>query len=157
MEEYTRPPEENDLLALCAELNRLEAKYLVIGGLAMNIHGLIRATDDVDFLIEDSLENQARVKEALKILPERAIEELGDDDIRDYTVVRVNDEITVDIMTSACGVGYEQAKSEIKTKTLNGVAVPYASRQLMIQTKQGFREKDKADLSYLKSLPEDQH
>jgi hypothetical protein len=34
MAEATRPPERSDLLRLCAELNSLHAKYIVIGGLA---------------------------------------------------------------------------------------------------------------------------
>src|SRR5436309_2706946 len=107
MAEATRPPERSDLLRLCAELNSLHARYIVIGGLAMNELGLVRVTEDVDLLIEGSLENQRLVREALRILPERAIDEFGpDEDLREWVVVRVNDEITVDLMTSACGVTY---------------------------------------------------
>jgi hypothetical protein len=73
MAEATRPPERSDLLRLCAELNRIRAKYIVIGGLAMNELGLVRVTEDVDLLIEASPENQQRVREALRILPERAM------------------------------------------------------------------------------------
>ena len=38
--EATRPPKRSDLLRLCAELNKLRAQYIVIGGLAMNELGL---------------------------------------------------------------------------------------------------------------------
>jgi hypothetical protein len=58
MAEATRPPERSDLLRVCAELNRLGAKYIVIGGLAMNELGLVRVTEDIDLLIESSPENQ---------------------------------------------------------------------------------------------------
>jgi hypothetical protein len=52
MAEATRPPERSDLLRLCAELNGLGAKYIVIGGLAMNELGLVRVTEDIcSFLI----------------------------------------------------------------------------------------------------------
>jgi hypothetical protein len=40
MAEATRPPERSDLLRLCAELSRLGASYIIIGGLAMNELGL---------------------------------------------------------------------------------------------------------------------
>ena len=52
MAEATRPPERSDLLRLCAELNRLGARYIIIGGLAMNELGLVRATEDIDLLID---------------------------------------------------------------------------------------------------------
>jgi len=67
-------------------------------------------------------------------------------------VVRVNDEITVDLMTSACSVGFDEARGEIKTAVFDDVAIPYASRVLMMKTKQGLREKDQIDLGYLKNL-----
>ena len=57
--------------------------------------------------------NQGRIKKALEILPDKAIREFGDEDFRDYLVVRVSDEILVDVMTSACGVEYEEASRAI--------------------------------------------
>jgi|SRR5258707_1287426 hypothetical protein len=150
MAEATRPPERSDLLRVCAELNRLGAKYIVIGGLAMNELGLVRVTEDIDLLIESSPENQQRIREALRVLPERAIDELGaEEDLRDWLVVRVNDEITVDLMTSACGVTYAEAKDDLVLRDITGVQIPFANRNLMIRLKQGNREKDRIDLEYL--------
>jgi Nucleotidyl transferase AbiEii toxin, Type IV TA system len=150
MAEATRPPERSDLLQVCAELNRLGAKYIVIGGLAMNELGLVRVTEDIDLLLEPSPENQQRVREALRVLPERAIDELGpEEDLREWVVVRVNDEITVDLMTAACGVVYAEGKDDLITRTIGGVEIPFASRNLMIRLKQGNREKDRIDLEYL--------
>jgi antitoxin component of RelBE/YafQ-DinJ toxin-antitoxin module len=152
MPEYTRPPDRNDLITLCRELNRLQAKYIVIGGLAMNALGLIRTTEDIDLLIEESPPNQEKVKAALRILPDKAIDELGEEDIRDFVVVRINDEITIDLMTQACGLNYDRAKDLILKKTFDEVAIPFAGRELMIKTKQTVREKDMIDLRYLESI-----
>jgi hypothetical protein len=149
VDEFTRPPEKNDLVELCRELNRLGAKYIIVGGLAMLAHGLIRTTEDIDLLIEESLENQAKVKQALRILPDRSVDELGDDDIRDFVVVRINDEITVDLMVRTCGIIYNEAEPDIDFRKVNEVPIPYANRRLMIKTKQGLREKDRIDLQYL--------
>jgi hypothetical protein len=156
MDELTRVPERNDLIVLCQELNRLEAKYIIVGGLAMNALGLIRTTEDIDLLIEGSLENQAKVKQALTILPDRAIEELGEEDIREFIVVRINDEITIDLMAKVCGLDYHEAKTDIEPRLFNGVSIPFANRRLMIKTKQGRREKDEIDLRYLKTLEKEQ-
>ncbi len=150
MAEATRPPERSDLLRLCAELNRLRARYIIIGGLAMNELGLVRVTEDIDLLIDGSMENQRLVRQALQILPERAIDELGpQEDLRDWVVVRVNDEITVDLMTAACGVTFSEAKDSIVLRAIGGVEIPFATRELMIRLKQGNREKDRIDLEYL--------
>ena len=47
-----RPPEQIDLVRLCRELNARGARYLVVGGMAINQLGLVRATEDIDLLIE---------------------------------------------------------------------------------------------------------
>ena len=148
VDEITRPPRKEDLVKLCEELNRLGAKYIVIGGLAMNNLGLVRTTEDVDLLIDPSPENQRKVREALLILPDQAIRELGaDEDLQQWIVTRVNDEITVDLMTEACNVGYEEAKADVQIREVQGVPIPLANRRLMIKLKQ--RPKDQIDLQYL--------
>jgi len=60
-------------------------------------------------------------------------------------------EITVDLMTSACGVTYADGKDDVTIRTISGIETPFASRALMIRLKQGNREKDRIDLEYLLS------
>jgi len=148
----TRVPDENDLVRLARELNRLGVAYVVIGGFAINRLGLVRATDDLDLLIARDAANQALVKKALEILPDKAVRELADDDLASWVVVRVNDDITVDLMTEACGVTYEEARSGIEHMTIQGVEVPFAGAELMLKMKQGTRDKDAADRSFLQQL-----
>src|SRR5260370_2077860 len=115
MDEITRPPRKEDLVKLCEELNRVGAKYIVIGGLAMNNLGLVRTTEDVDLLIDSSRDNQRRVRQALLILPEKAVCELGaDEHLQPWTVTRVNDEITVDLMTETTAVPYEPTPTDVQ-------------------------------------------
>jgi hypothetical protein len=150
VDEITRPPRKEDLVKLCEELNRLGARYIVIGGLAMNNLGLVRTTEDVDLLIDSSPENQRKVREALLILPDQAIRELGaEEDLQEWIVTRINDEITVDLMTEACHVGYEEAKADVQIREVQSVPIPLANRRLMIKLKQGRRPKDQIDLQYL--------
>ena len=144
-----RPPEQIDLVRLCRELNQRHARYLIIGGMAINQLGLIRATEDIDLLIEPSRENQERVRTALEILPDKAVRELLPDDLDNYLVVRVADEIVVDLMLKACGVSYEEAAAEIVFRQLGDVTVPFASAKLMLRLKQTHREKDEVDRQFL--------
>ncbi len=146
----TRPPDDRDVAALARELNRLGARYIVIGGVAINRLGFIRATDDIDLLIARDLTNQKLVRKALEILPDKAVNELAnDEDIAAWVVVRVNDVITVDLMTEATGIGYEEAARYVEWQEIDGVKVPFANAELMLRFKQGLREKDVMDRKYL--------
>lgn len=140
------------MVALARELNLRGVAYVVVGGFAINRLGFVRATEDIDLLIARDLSNQALVKQALEFLPDRAIRELGDEDIAGWVVVRVNDDITIDLMTEACGVRYEDAVAGIETEVIAGVPIPFAGAELMLKMKQSPREKDAADRSFLEQL-----
>src|SRR2546422_312808 len=58
-EKVPRPPQFSDLSRICRELNRLGARYVVIGGFAIIHHGFPRLTYDIDLLIETTPENEA--------------------------------------------------------------------------------------------------
>jgi len=124
---------------------------MVVGGFAVNQQGFSRTTMDIDVLIEDSPENQIRAKKALEILPDKAVLQLGDDDLRNWVVVRVCDEVVVDLMTMACGVSYKDGESEIEIHTIAGVPIPFASAKLLLRTKQTQREKDAEDRMFLEA------
>ena len=64
----------------------------------------------------------------MESLPDQAIRELGEDDLRDYVVVRVADEIVVDLTTSTCGIAYLEASHSVETISIDGVPIPFATR-----------------------------
>lgn len=144
-----RIPKEDDLVALCRALNERGARYLIVGGFAVIHHGYLRATEDIDLLLDGDLDNQVRVKKALETLPDKAILELGDDDLRDYTVVRVSDEILVDLMIAACGIDYAEASKSIEIAEIEGVPIPFPNVHLLLRMKQTHREKDAEDRVFL--------
>ncbi|MGH7957825.1 MAG: nucleotidyltransferase [Opitutaceae bacterium] len=150
--EVTRVPNDADLVSLARELNRLGVAYVVVGGFAINRLGFVRATEDIDLLIARDHANQALVKQALEILPDRAVRELGDEDIAQWVVVRVNDDITVDLMTEAGGVRFEDTAGGTETAVIDGVPIPFAGAELMLKMKQSVREKDAMDRSFLEQL-----
>jgi hypothetical protein len=99
--------------------------------------------------VDTSPENDAKVRKALESLPEKAVLELGPGEIENYVVVRVCDEFTVDLMAKACGMTYDDAKNLIEYREHLGVAIPFASLQLLWKTKQTSREKDAMDRVFL--------
>lgn len=147
----SRAPTQEDFVKLCARLNELGARYIVIGGFAIITAGYPRSTMDIDFVIDTSLENEALVYRALEILPDQAVKELLPGEVSQYSVVRVGDEIVVDLMASACGIGYDEAIQDSIIRTIDGVPIPFASPRLLWRMKEKtHREKDAADLLFLR-------
>jgi hypothetical protein len=111
--------------------------------------GFVRATEDIDLLIDTSAENMERVKAALMKLPDGAVRDVANDDLDRYVVVRVADEIVVDLMKAACGITYDEASSMVDLVTIESVPIPFASPLLLWRTKQTMREKDRLDRVFL--------
>ena len=146
-----RPPGDSDLVNLCRRLNAENAKYLVIGGFAIIHAGYGRFTEDIDLIIETDLDNEAKVYRALESLPDQAVKELDPGDVAKYTVVRVADEIMVDLMRSACGIDYAEASKDMIIREIEGVPIPFASPRLLWRMKaKTHREKDAPDLVFLR-------
>jgi len=147
--EYSRPPTIEDLTGLCDSLNKQGVKYIVIGGLAVIAQGSTRATEDIDLLVQDTLENHEKLLLVLSALPDGAASELKPEEISKFEVIRVADEFVVDLMTTACGERYDGNETLIEPKIIDGVSVPFASAELLLKLKQGARAKDKMDREFL--------
>ena len=72
-------------------------------------------------------------------------------DVEKYSLVRVADEIVVDLMRSAGGLDYGDSEGEIEIHEIAGVRIPFASPRLLWRMKRHtYREKDSADLLFLR-------
>jgi predicted nucleotidyltransferase len=149
---YARAPEPEDVVRVCRALNDAGARYILIGGYAVIAHGATRFTKDVDLLVDDAPENVVRIKQALSVLEDNAAADIQDTDIRDHVVVRVSDEIVIDLMGRACGIAYAEAAADAQQIDLAGVSVPVASPAMLIRTKDTHREQDKIDRTFLEAL-----
>jgi len=139
------------LANLCKHLNERGAAYIVVGGFAIRAAGYARQTMDVDLIIASDQENEARVYQALASLPDNAVRELSPGELDKYTVIRVADEITVDLMKSAGGIEYAEAAKDVVVREVGGVRIPFASPRLLWRMKAvTHREKDLADLVFLR-------
>ena len=152
---YARAPEPADVIRICRALNEASARYVLIGGFAVIAHGAGRFTKDIDLLIDDAPDNVGRVRRALSILADNAAADVGDDDVRLYGVVRIVDEVVIDLMGRACGLTYADVAADAESHDLDGVAVPIASPGTLIRTKQTRRSQDAVDCAFLEALTRD--
>ena len=140
------------LLRVCSLLNAARAFYLIVGAQACILHGLIRTTEDVDILIEESEENCRRVLEALSKMEDGAAKELTPRDLLENVVVKIADEVEVDVSTRAWKVSYQDAIGVALETNIDGVRVPYLNLDKLIQSKDTYREQDQVDRARLLHL-----
>ena len=149
---HARAPEPEDLARICRSLNEAGARYVLIGGFAVIAHGAARFTKDIDLLVDDDPANIARVKKALGILADNAAAEVRESDVREYSVVRVADEVLIDLMGRACGLSYTDVVQDAEVRTVEGVEIPIASPATLIRTKDTYRPQDAIDRRFLEDV-----
>jgi Nucleotidyl transferase of unknown function (DUF2204) len=152
LNEFSKIPTIEDLAILCDNLNRHKVRYVIIGGFAVIHFGYIRATGDIDLLVQDSPDNIENIRKALSYLPDGEVEKIADTDLAKYKIVRVSGEITIDLIGKACDINYDDAKDHILFDEINGVRIPYLKPEFLIKTKMGVRPKDIQDRNFLQQL-----
>ena len=149
MSEFTRPATWDDVKALARHLNDAGAEYALVGGYAIAAHGFNRFSEDIDILVNPTVENSRRWILALSRLPDGAARELSTDpDVfaRDALyAIRINDEFTVDVMPSVAGLSWEVLRPHVVITTIDDVTVRLLDLPGLLKTKQGLRPKDQMD------------
>ena len=139
-------------------LERLQAegvKYVLVGGQAVRINGFLRATEDVDLLLEATEENGARVIKALNFLASSS--ELDPQWFAPHPGgeienIRVADDLIIDLLFAANGHSITDLANQTITTTINDVPVSVLNIDGLLKTKTDYREKDILDKIVLRKL-----
>ena len=137
---------------VCSRLNAEGARYVLVGATAMQLWGTTRATQDLDMLIEATVEKAACVLRALSSLGFAFASEHLAEDIVSRTVTMIGDLPNVDILTRAWNVVWAEAHPRATTFDVEGVSVPTASLDDLIASKQTGRLQDAADIEILEEI-----
>jgi len=137
---------------VCAVLNGTGSHYLVIGGIACVLHGYVRATTDLDILIERTKDNAERVLAALSTIGYGFVRELTPEEILGRPVFIIGDDPQVDIFTVAWSVRYEQAIARSSVVEIEGVPIPLIGIDDLIASKRTDRPLDAADVEALEEI-----
>ena len=137
---------------VCAALNSAGAHYLVIGGVACILHGHVRATKDVDILIEKTLDNATRVLEGLGEVGYGFAREWSAEEVIRKPITIIGDDPRVDLFTVAWSVKYDDAIVRSTTVEAEGVTIPLVGLEDLIATKRTGRPQDTIDLKALEEI-----
>ena len=86
----------------------------------------------MDILVEASEENCQRVIDGLSKLEDGAARELAPKDILENVVVKIADEVEVDVSTHAWKVTYSDAIGNAQVTQVAGVNIPFLSLDCLI-------------------------
>ncbi|MCU1230406.1 MAG: hypothetical protein JWO97_3290 [Acidobacteria bacterium] len=139
------------LLAIAEAFRREDVRYEVCGGVAVNLHGAPRATEDADFLVDPSPENLAAIKRALQsIWDDPNLDELHDDDMcTDYPFLTYrppNVSFSITLMARAAAT-----RNDTTTLDVRGVPVSIVTpRALYDMKRRTLRHQDGIDAIHLR-------
>jgi len=139
------------LAEVCAQLNEHGARYVLVGGFAIQVWGSARATRDIDVLIESTVENARRVLDAIVGLTGSwgLARDLLAEDVAKRPVTIIGDIPRIDILTVAFKVHYAEAARDATVFEVDGVRIPTASIEHLIASKRTGRLRDAADVEEL--------
>ncbi len=129
-------------------------KYIVIGGIASVLHGVPRATFDLDILIEATDENVKRLLTALENAGFGTATLTNAKDVLSNEITVFNDRVRIDVQTRTPGISFEAAWNRRKTITYQGQDFFILSKEDLIKSKLASgRDIDKEDVRLLQ-MPE---
>jgi hypothetical protein len=148
--------DRDELLTLLRSLEAARVEYVVIGATAMGFHGVIRATEDIDLIVNATPENLARLRQALRAAygDDPSIEEIRDQDLLgEYPSVRYyppSGDLFLDVMTrlgEAASYGTVDAEIVAVEGIRVRVATPRALHRLKRDTLRPLDRQDAAALA----------
>ncbi|HVT38820.1 MAG TPA: hypothetical protein VHE78_07240 [Gemmatimonadaceae bacterium] len=142
-----------DFRDILSEFVKANVRFLVVGAHALSVHGVPRATVDLDIWVDATPENAKRVWAALAAFgaPLETLDVREADFVRPDMVAQFGvPPYRIDILTGVSGVSFEDAWAERVEDTFEDVRVPFLGRAAFVRNKRASgRKKDLADLELL--------
>lgn len=138
-----------------AALERENVSYAIFGGVALNLHGLARSTEDLDLFVAPTAENIRRLRVALdSVFHDPQLEEITADDLLGaYPAVQYVPPVEgfhIDILTRL-GRAFRFDDLETERIDLAGLTVSVITPQTLYRMKKDtVRPRDRGDAERLK-------
>ncbi|MCY2958946.1 MAG: hypothetical protein NTY35_02185 [Planctomycetota bacterium] len=137
-------------------LERAEVESILVGDVAMSLHGVVRATEDVDFFVRPERQNVERLKVALRsVWDDPEIDGISAEDFELYPTLRYGPPagyFVIDILTRL-GTAFRYEDLEAERLTVESVPIRVATPTTLVRMKQEtVRPIDKADAAALTKI-----
>ena len=129
-----------------------KVEFLIVGAYALGVHGIPRATGDIDIWVNPSEKNSGKLYKVLQRFG-APLDDLKENDFSygDFVYQIGIIPRRIDIITSIDGVVFNEAYKEKVTVLVNDLEIPVISQHLLIKNKLATgREKDILDVKLLR-------
>lgn len=142
-----------DFLDMLRALVEEGVEFVVVGAHAMAVHGVPRATGDMDVLVRPTPDNAERVLAALRQFG-APLEDHGisrEDFVDAGNVYQIGlPPRRIDLMTSISGIDFDEARASQVGVQVAGLAIPFLGLEALRRNKEATaRDKDIVDLRLL--------
>jgi hypothetical protein len=140
----------NQLQGVYSSLHKHRVKYVTIGGIAAILHGVPRATFDLDILIEATSDNAQRLLDALLDVGFGTASLVTTERLLAHEITIFRDRVQIDVQTSTPGIVFEEVWKRREVMKYQGQAFYVLSRDDLIASKRAAgRQKDLEDVRLL--------
>lgn len=149
---------DEDLLHFWKLMNAEKVRYIMVGGVAVNLHGYLRTTADVDVWIDDTPENRTNFGNVLTALGYPGIDMVTLQIIPGWTDFRLSSGVKLDILIAMKGVesfSFSACLEMAFVAEIESLKVPFLHiNQLIANKKAVNRPKDQIDVAALEKIKE---
>lgn len=140
----------NRLKEVFASFETHDVRYMVIGGIAAVLHGVPRATFDLDVLIDPTPDNARKLLAALSEAGLGTASLTTPEEILANVITIFQDRLRIDVQIRTPGIDFEQAWQRRERMTYEGQCFNVLSRRDLIRSKRASgREVDLEDVRLL--------
>ncbi|PWN05114.1 nucleotidyltransferase [Rhodohalobacter mucosus] len=141
----------NEFKEFARLLNDQKVEYLLVGGYAVVLYGYVRYTGDIDFWINPTKKNAAKVVEVLNDFGFGSLDLGVEDFTKEDQIIQLGyPPNRIDIITSVTGLTFSDSYSNRNSFTIEGVAIQTISLEDLKKNKKASgRYKDLDDLENL--------
>lgn len=149
-------------------LNKNNVQYIVVGGVALVLHGVVRMTADLDLMIQMGNENVSRFLSTIKKLgykpklpvpiedfthPEKREQWREEKGMEVFSLFHPEHSLkTIDVFVYE-PIDYDEVDAEKEIASAKDITIPYVSiRHLKALKKMSGRKQDQADIEALEAL-----
>ena len=143
----------NQLQGVFSSLQKHSVKYVVIGGIASVLHGVPRATFDLDILIEATPENAENLLNALIDARLGTASLITPEGLLAHEITIFKDIVRVDVQTRTPGIEFQEVWKNRKTVDYQGQEFYILTKKDLIASKRAAgRDIDMEDVRLLELL-----